>query len=304
MGLFGRRRTASQPAARVEESRFAPEARALGWEPIDDSMFKSDLYTAVYESARVLYGQAPEDTTHTDLPAGRTIYHDLFRTSVDGRRVVVANGSQNIVPHLFGGPHEVRTFSICVVELPSLWAVAAMQPRGLQHRAHLFTEYKTGNPEFDRAYRVYVGPLGEPGITTEMQRLVMARDDWAFRSVADGWFVCVAKDKYDFIDDMRDRIDDVLAIVGTIPESVLASGVDHSQDDLLARVARLESVEDAIAFLQQLTPADREELAKSPTPLAEFADVETPEQAIARFESLDERRRVEIITMFSRAEDA
>ena len=102
MGLFGRHRRASPPAPPVEESRFAPDARALGWEAIDDSMFKSDLYTAVFESARVLYGQPPEDTSNTDLPVGRTIYHDVFRTSVDRRRVVVANGSQNIVPHLFG----------------------------------------------------------------------------------------------------------------------------------------------------------------------------------------------------------
>src|SRR5262249_715122 len=144
------------PAPAVEESRFAPEARALGWEPIDDSMFKSDLYTAVFESARVLYGQAPEDRTDTELPSGRTHYHDVFRTSVEGRRVVVANGSQNIVPHLFGGVKEVKSFSVCVVELPSVYAVAAMQPRGLPHWPHLMSEYKTGNTEFDHAYRVYV----------------------------------------------------------------------------------------------------------------------------------------------------
>jgi hypothetical protein len=302
MGLFGRHRRASTPAPAVEESRFAPEARALGWEPIDDSMFKSDLYTAVFESARVLYGQPPENTSNTDLPIGHTIYHDVFRTSVDGRRVVVANGSQNIVPHLFGGAQEVKTFSICVAELPSIYAVGVMQPRGLPHRAHLLAEYKTGNPEFDRAYRVYVGPLGEPGITPEMQRLVMAHDDWAFRSV-EGWFICVAKDKYEFVDDMRERIDEVLAIIAAIPPSALASKVDHSSDDLIARMNQLDSVDDVIAFLQHLTPDDRERLASSPTPLADFADVQTPEEAMARFQSLPQQKQLELLTMFSRVED-
>jgi hypothetical protein len=302
MGLFGRHRGASTPAAPAEESRFAPDARALGWEPIDDSMFKSDLYTAVFESARVLYGQAPEDTTFTDMPSGRTIYHDVFRTSVDSRRVVVANGSQNIVPHLFGGAKEVRTFSVCVVELPSLYAVAAMQPRGLPHRGHLMREYETGNAEFDHAYRVYVAPLGEPGITPEMQRLVMAHDDWAFRSV-EGWLTCVGKDRYDFVDDMRERIDEVLAIVAAIPSSALASKVDHSSDDLIARMNRLDSVDDVIDFLQHLTPDDRERLAKSPTPLADFADVQTPEEAMERFQSLPQQKQIELLTMFSRVED-
>jgi hypothetical protein len=302
MGLFGRHRRASTSAAPVEESRFAPEARALGWEPIDASMFKSDLYTAVFESARVLYGQAPEDTTHTDLPSGRTIYHDVFRTSVEDRRVVVANGSQNIVPHLFGGAQEVKTFSICVVELPSVYAVAAMQPRGLPHRGHLMKEYETGNPEFDDAYRVYVGPLGEPGITPEMQQLVMAHDDWAFRSV-EGWLTCVGKDRYDFVDDMRERIDEVLAIVAAIPSSALASKVDHSSDDLVARMNQLDSVDDVIDFLEHLTPDDRERLASSPTPLADFADVQTPEEAMARFQGLPQQKQIELLTMFSRVED-
>jgi hypothetical protein len=164
-------------------------------------------------------------------------------------------------------------------------------------------EIATGNAEFDHAYRVNAGPLGEAVVSPEMQRLILARDDWAFRS-AEGWFVCTQKDKYDFVDDMRARIDEVLAIVAAIPESVLPARVDHSADDLLARIDQLESVEDAIAFLQSLTPADRERLANSPTPLAEFADVETPEAAIARFESLDMQRRLEIITMFSKVQDS
>jgi hypothetical protein len=301
MGLFGRRRGSSTPAKQSEESRFAAEARALGWEPADESAFVRLVDLSVYESARVLYGQGPHETEDHVHSYG-THYHDLFRATVNGRRVFVANGAQNIVPHLFDSAQEVKTFSVCVAELPSVYAVVSIAPRHVPQPVHLMAEYKTGNAEFDAAYRVNVSPLGEPAVTPEMQRLILARDNWAFRSVA-GAFVCTQKDAYEFIDDMQARIAEVLAIVAAIPESVLPSRVDHSADDLLARIDKLESVEDAIAFLQQLTPADRERLASSPTPLAEFADVETPEAAIERFESLSQQRRLEIITMFSRVSD-
>jgi hypothetical protein len=188
MGLFGRRRQGSPPAPRAEESSFAADARALGWEATDESSFVDPMYRAVYESARVLYGQAPEDTIDT-VHSYRTHFHDAFRTSVAGRRVLVANGVQNIVPNLVGGTGELRFFSVCVVELPSVYAVTAIQPRRLQHRAHLMPEIATGNAEFDHAYRVNAGPLGEAVVPPEMQRLILALDDWAFRS-DEGWFVC------------------------------------------------------------------------------------------------------------------
>ena len=58
-----------------------------------------------------------------------------------------------------------------------------------------------------------------------------------------------------------------------------------------------------MTFLQQLTPADREQLAHSDTPLSAFADVTTPEQAMARFESLDPQRKNQLVTMFMRLEN-
>ena len=69
-----------------------------------------------------------------------------------------------------------------------------------------------------------------------------------------------------------------------------------------ARISRLEDVDDAIAFLQDLTPAHRERLGRSDTPLAAFADVQTPEEAMARFRSLPESQRVQLLAMFMRVE--
>jgi hypothetical protein len=56
-------------------------------------------------------------------------------------------------------------------------------------------------------------------------------------------------------DEATERLSEVLAIVVAIPESVLPSHVDHSQDDLIDRISRITSVEDALAFLQGLTRA-------------------------------------------------
>ena len=74
-------------------------------------------------------------------------------------------------------------------------------------------------------------------------------------------------------------------------------------DDLAARIDKIESVEDALAFLQRLTPDDRRRLAQSNTPLAAFADVQTPEQAMARLQSLDAQHRMQLLAIFQRVED-
>jgi hypothetical protein len=54
--------------------------------------------------------------------------------------------------------------------------------------------------------------------------------------------------------------------------------------------------------LQDLTPDERERLARSGTPLAAFADVRTPEEALARFGALPEAQRMQVLAMCSRVD--
>ena len=96
---------------------------------------------------------------------------------------------------------------------------------------------------------------------------------------------------------------DVVAVVEAFPISIVPTHVDHSFDDLLARVGQLHSVEDALAFLQQLSVDDRERLAQSDTPLAAFADVQTPEEAMARLGTLDEQQKMQLFAMFAKVKD-
>ena len=96
----------------------------------------------------------------------------------------------------------------------------------------------------------------------------------------------------------------VLAIVAAIPASVVPDHVDHAEDDVIARIDKLTSLEDAMALLQQLTPADRERLAKSDTPLSAFADVKTPQEAMARFKDLDQGRKMQLMATFMRIRES
>ncbi len=83
----------------------------------------------------------------------------------------------------------------------------------------------------------------------------------------------------------------------------MPSDIDRSVDDLADRIEKISTIDDALTFLEQLSPDDRERLANSDTPLAAFADVTTPDEAMARLESLDMPQRLQLLGMFQRLED-
>ena len=301
MPLFGRRRDASTEEVPAAGSRFVGDGPAHGLEPATGTVLDQHVQDAVNESARVLYGATPRKLKETNFRT-ETAFHDAFRGNRDGRSVVVANGWTNIKPAVFGSAYDMEGVAVCVVELPTMLRIACVQPRGFRPVTTM-RENPTGSPAFDERFSVHA-PSGSTAqvLTPDVQRLIMARDDWIFR--VDRYLLsCVSKGPFGSVDEMVRRIDEVLAIVTAIPTSVMPTSVDHSEDDLIARIGRLESVEDALAMLQELTPDDRERLAKSDTPLAAFADVVTPEQAIERFQGLDPQKRMQLLAMFVRVED-
>ncbi len=306
MPLFGRRRDGSTGGARADESGFADAAAAHGFEPLSGAVFDQPLENAVRETARVLHGTSPENLPGVGSQPRHLAmnFHDAFRANRDGRAIVVTNGAINVNPGLVGTSLGLRAVAVCVVELPSMLALASVQPRHYRHRVtrHL-PESPTGNAAFDERFSVDVRPGLPPTVLTpDMQQRIMERDDWILR-VEHNQLICVSQDPFGSFDDMLLRIDEVLAIVSAIPTSVLAARVDHSEDDLIARISQLDNVEDAIAFLEQLTPADRERLARSDTPLAAFADVTTPEEAMARFQALDPARQMQLLSAFANVQD-
>src|SRR5262249_39468546 len=152
-------------------------------------------------------------------------------------------------------------------------------------------------------YGTQMGAIGPAQIlTAEIQQRIMAHDDWVF--IFESYLLgCLSHPRYQSVDQVGQRIGEVLGIVGAIPASVAPATMDHSQDDLAARISQLTGLEDAMAFLQGLSPAEREQLARSNTPLAVMADVTTPQQAMSRFQSLDQGKKLQLIAMFQRVED-
>ena len=63
-------------------------------------------------------------------------------------------------------------------------------------------------------------------------------------------------------------------------------------------------MQEGLAFLQQLTPGERDRLARSDSPLAALADVRTPQEAMARLRSLDPQRKMQVMAMFMRVKDS
>jgi hypothetical protein len=285
---------------------LAEVASAQGWLPADGKRpFDGQLEDAVHDMSRTLYGVA-HLTGSSDTRISPTFYRDAFRGTLSGRNVTVANAWTGVTPGLFGITGGMCGVAVCVAELPSVLPIGLIQPRRLPVIAHI-RETPTGDPAFDDLYSVGsfagFGVSQEQVLTPELRQLIMAHDDWIFRFER-YLLACITKGPFRTVDNVTQRISEVLAFVGAIPASVMPDHVDHSSDDLIARISKLTGIEDAMAMLQQLTPDDRERLARSGTPLAAFADVQTPQQAIARFQSLDPQRRMQLMTMFMRVEDS
>ena len=286
-------------------SPLGQAAFAQGWEPVGNQPFDGHLEGRVPAITRCLWGMSRSENLQSQHTG--TNYRDAFRGSADGRNVTVANAWTYLLPPGVRRDPGFGGVAACAVELPSVLPIVCIQPRRI-HPVLGMHATPAGSPEFDQRFivnAVPAGMLGDPRqvLTPEVQQRIMARDDWVF--FAERYLLgCFSRGPFRSFDEATQRLGEVLAIVAAIPASVLPDHVDHSQDDLVDRISRLASVEDALAFLQGLTPGDRQRLAQSKTPLAAFADCQTPEEAIARFQSLDPGQRLQIIAMFDQVRDA
>jgi hypothetical protein len=310
MPLFGRHRhTSPAGPGQTRRSGAAGTIMPPGWQPVGGRPFDGHLDDAAHEITRIMYG-VPRSIPRPG-GIGHTTFTDVFRTSIDGRAVTVANAWTVIEPGLFQAGRGTPSVAVCAVELPSVLPVTLIQPRRFPRITSL-GETRTGDPVFDDHYQVIGMPrplaavtglsTADAVLTPEVRQRIMAHDDWVFQ--AESYLLgCVTKGAFRSAEQITTRVGEVLGVVAAIPTSVLPDHVDHSADDLVARFSKIDNIEDAIATLQQLTPQEREQLARSDTPLAAFADVQTPQEAIALFESLDPQRRMQIIAMFMRVQD-
>ena len=300
MGLFKRRLPTSTSSAEIAG---LPElAAARGWQPVEGAPFDSGLADRIWHVTWSLYDRRERISSGTanDPAPSRPHFHDAYRGEVDGRHIVVTNHSTNLGQLKL---YDFKRTSVCAVELGSLFPVVLVKPRALPFHG-MFKPVPTGIAEFDDRFSVAMATIVEPQsvLDAAVRQRIMARDDWAFLGY-DTWLVCVGRDPFESADDVTHRLDEVFDLVRALPESIVPAQIDRSVDDLAVRIEKISSVEEALTFLEQLSPDDRQRLASSNTPLAPFADVKTPDEAMARLESLDMPQRMQLLGMFQRLDD-
>ncbi len=302
MALFGRRHHHEPEEAPVNEA-LAQAAASLGLHPVDDDELGLDsgLLDRIKESSRVLHGFPPRFLTHTDAGIPNMFFTDVFTGTIDGRQVTVANVRTPMEAMSLNYMAKVHSTSLVVLEMTTL-VPYSVEPRA-RHQVFKHLEMPTGDAAFDAEFRVAgLIAMGEsPFASAEVRQRIAAHNDWIF-SFDGPLLACIGRSHFEEGDELTDRVHEVIGVVTAFPASVAPAQVDHSVDDLLVRIGELDSVEDAIAFLGTLTPEDRQRLAQSPTPLAKFADVKTPDEITERFMSLDMNSRLQVLAMFEKTQ--
>ena len=299
MALFGRRHREPEPAPANEALTQA--AAGLGLHPVDDPGFDSGFLDRIKEASRVLHGFTPRRPSQVRVALPNMFFEDVFTGTIDGRAVTVANVRTPMEAMSLEYAAKVHSTSLVALELTTI-VPYSVEPRA-RHQVFKGGEMPTGDAAFDAAFRV-VGliAMGEsPFASSEVRQRIAAHDDWIF-SFDGPLLACVGLPDFETAEELTDRVHEVIGVVTAFPESVAPSKVDHSVDDLLVRIGELDSVEDAIAFLQTLSQDDRQRLAQSPTPLAKFADVTTPDEITERFMSLDMNERLQVLAMFDKTQ--
>ena len=302
MGLFKRRLPTSTSTSSNETPGLRELAASRSWHPVDGDPFDGGVTSNIWRLNFALYGQRePIGIGAADTAAPRrSTYHETYEGTVEGRRLVVTNHSTNIAQLRI---YDFEAVAVCAVALGTISPVMLIQPRAFPLIARHIPTTASGDAAFDDRFVAILAPtVGADVLTDDVRRLVMTRDDWALLGNENS-LLSVSRGRYESADAIARRIDEVLSIVHAFPASVVPATIDRSVDDLAARIDKISTIEEALVFLEQLSPDDRQRLAQSSTPLAAFADVTTPEQAMARFESLDIQQRMQLLGMFQRVED-
>lgn len=302
--MLGIKQRTADPVAAPPVPGLAGAMAAQEWQPVDQALFGGYLEHQVVAVTRALHGDPrPPDADHpAHHGAGAAVFGDAFCGVVNGRTVVVANSWTTVGGEHPGTTPEVKGVAVCVAELPFRLSIRCLQPRWIPTVFNLRT-LPTGTPIFDERFVVMVAPgPAQPVLVPEVQARVLAHDDWVF--VAERRrLVCVSRGPFTSPEEVGTRINEMVALVAAIPDPDKPVPAKDSADDLLARLLTIGSLPEALDLLQTLTPEDRQLLARSDTPLAAMAAVETPEEALERYKALDQSQKMEIMAMFERTRE-
>jgi len=292
--LFGKKQTAESSGGE-QVPGLADLAAARGWQPVDGEPLR-DMADQVHRLAWVLHDRRYSSLYDPTSVEHRTLYRDAYAGEADGHGIVVANAWTNIGPQQVVRLLEGRAIAICAVErckFPPL----LIQPSRLPLLSKHIATTSTGDAEFDARF-VTQAPL--PGtaelVSDDVRHRILAHDDWAFVG-APGTLLCASTGPFESADAVAARVEEVLGVVAAFEAGAVPTPADPETAALLDRVARIASLDDALAFLLGLTAHERELLARSDTPLAAFANVTTPDQALEQLQTLDVAQRLRLFAM-------
>jgi hypothetical protein len=297
MALFRRR---AEPATAFDEvPGLAGAVGGRGMRPAGEKPFDARTEGTIRRVSRTLHGLRARPL-RPQMGIAPMFFTDVFRGTIDDREVTVANvhtPTETMDPTVAA---HVHLTSLVAMEMATILPIEGIEPRQ-RESAFDGPDVPTADPAFDERFRVaaLVGS-GSDLLTTEIRRLIRTRDERTLACV-DTTLLSIAKEPFVTSDDPLHAIDEVLAIVRALPASIVPATIDHSVDDLFVRMDNLHSVDEAIVFLGELSDDDRKRLAASPTPLARFAQVRTPDEITTLFLSLPEADRLAILAMFHKA---
>ena len=298
MKLFGKK-TIKESSGSTDVPGLADAAAARGWQPVDGVPLASELADQVHGLAWILHGRQFSTAIYdTNSVRHSTVYHDAYRGEAGAHPLVVANAWTNIGPQQVVKLLEMTGIAVCAVErckLPPL----QVQPGRLPPLERLVGPTPTGDTDFDARFVTKAPFPGSSDLfTDDVRRRISAHDDWAFLCMS-GTLLCASTGPFASADAVAARVDEVLALVAAMEAEVVPVAKDDDTAALLARVAAITNLDDALALLLGLTPHEREVLAASDTPLAPFANVTTPDQALETLQSLDMTQRMRVLAMMN-----
>ena len=297
MALFGRNR--HDPVGQVAQGPIGP----AGWSALPPGQvpFERDFTRGVDLINWSRHWKSLTAQTNTAVPA--TSFRDCYSTLLAGRPVTIANGWTRLGSTTFSAG-EPSGCSVVAVQLPALVPLVSIRPQRFPDYLGKPTLY-TGDPVFDGRFAVCGDPGAETFVNPAVRQRIMAHDDWFIHLAADT-AGCIGDDVFHTADEASTRVAEMIGVVAALPGSLVPQALlpqpsASAPTDVLARLSGIRSMEDGVAFLQQLTPAERDQLRSSSTPLAQLADVRTPQEAIARFTAMDPSTRAQIMAMFMQA---
>jgi hypothetical protein len=213
---------ASAPDGRMVSGLDA-YALGQGWRQLGEGPFP-DLDSFVRAIVRSRYG-APSYQIH-GMGVGPTSYLDAYGGVIRGPYTSPFAGHSFRAANAWTVVGQMRSASVCALELAAGLPVTVIGLRPNYSIMHNLAEVPLGDVDFGARFEVRSQDpeRSRDLLIPAVRTLLMGRDDWSF-TLTGNEILAVCFTAFESGQDITDRVADLLTLVGAIPESVLAPGL-------------------------------------------------------------------------------